>query len=281
MGVWAHGSQFAGYDYVQTSEPVDPEEGEMWYDLDNDRSLAYTGTEWQQLNIIDHGQLAGIVADAHHAWPVPTGGIADDAISTAKVAADAVTNALIAADAVDTDQIATDAVTAALIANGAVDTSQLAADAVTATEVADNETLPVDISGDADSVDGYEGADLQTPASTAQSEVNFYSSSAVASGVTCPANGTADVSFTGWAESFSFEVASDNSSTNWAVRAIDSNGDSIGTGTDSEGPSQTVPLYEVPGKIEYIELTDYSGNEFSIESIEVSVAQPQPHAHQI
>ncbi|MCD2202741.1 H-type lectin domain-containing protein [Halobacterium sp. KA-6] len=66
MGVWAHGSQFAGYDYVQTGEPVNPEEGEMWYDMDNDRSLAYTGTEWQQLNIIDHGQLAGITRDAHH-----------------------------------------------------------------------------------------------------------------------------------------------------------------------------------------------------------------------
>jgi hypothetical protein len=56
------------------------------------------------------------------------------------------------------------------IADGGVDTLQLAGaavtepklqdDAVTAPKVRDGETLPVDISGDADTVDGYEGAEL-------------------------------------------------------------------------------------------------------------------------
>lgn len=54
----------------------------------------------------------------------------------------------------------TDAVTAAKIAAGAVDTEQIAADAVTSTEVKDDETLPVSISGDADTVDGSHASDL-------------------------------------------------------------------------------------------------------------------------
>ncbi|WP_353634598.1 hypothetical protein ABSL23_02265 [Halobacterium sp. NMX12-1] len=66
MGVWASGSQFAGYDYVQASEPPNPEEGETWYDIEANRAGVYTGTQWAEMTVTDHGQLAGITDSAHH-----------------------------------------------------------------------------------------------------------------------------------------------------------------------------------------------------------------------
>ena len=68
--------------------------------------------------------------------------LADDAVKTAKINADAVTNAKIADDAVDTENIADDAITAPLIDDGAVVTAGLASNAVTTVKITDaNVTL--------------------------------------------------------------------------------------------------------------------------------------------
>jgi len=61
---------------------------------------------------------------------------------------------------VDTLQIATDAVTRDKIGDKAVGTGQIGLNAVTKTRVKDGQTFPINISGDADTVDDYEGSDL-------------------------------------------------------------------------------------------------------------------------
>jgi len=66
--------------------------------------------------------------DAHHTYPVPTGGLADQAVSTPKLAL----------GAVDTSQIAGDAVTGAEVASGAIGTDQIAAGGVDTTQIANN-----------------------------------------------------------------------------------------------------------------------------------------------
>ena len=64
------------------------------------------------------------------------GAVADGSITTAKIAADAVTNAKIADDAVDTAQINNNGVTNSKIVDGAVTAAKLAADAVTNAKIA-------------------------------------------------------------------------------------------------------------------------------------------------
>lgn len=60
MAVWAQGSQYSGYDYVQATTPTTAEEGETWYDMESDRAAVYTGDQWKELTVTDHGQLANI-----------------------------------------------------------------------------------------------------------------------------------------------------------------------------------------------------------------------------
>lgn len=68
---------------------------------------------------------------------------------TIAIADDAITSAKIASNAVGTTEIANDAVTSDKIAANAVGTSEIANDAVTADKVADGATLPVNITGNA------------------------------------------------------------------------------------------------------------------------------------
>ena len=75
--------------------------------------------------------------------------IAADAVGTSEIAADAVTSSEIAADAVGTTEIAADAVTASEIAADAVGTSEIAADAVTSSEIAANAVGTSEIADDA------------------------------------------------------------------------------------------------------------------------------------
>lgn|GEM_PF-3039967 len=69
MGIWGQGgsTQFQGYDYVQTAQPADPKEGQTWYDLDADSARVFDGAAWVEMTVTDHGQLSGVVSDAHHA----------------------------------------------------------------------------------------------------------------------------------------------------------------------------------------------------------------------
>ncbi|WP_232703154.1 hypothetical protein [Halobacterium wangiae] len=66
MGVWGSGgSGFQGYDYVQTDQPANPEEGQTWYDVDGDAAFVYDGAAWLEMTVTDHGQLSGVTAGAH------------------------------------------------------------------------------------------------------------------------------------------------------------------------------------------------------------------------
>ena len=85
---------------------------------------------------------AGAVdANALAAGAVTSAKIADDAVTTAKLAAGAVANDNLANSAVTSAKIADDAVTSAKLAAGAVDTNALAAGAVTSAKIADG-TIP-------------------------------------------------------------------------------------------------------------------------------------------
>jgi len=61
---------------------------------------------------------------------------------------------------VGTTQLAPDAVTRDKIGDAAVGTTQIGANAVTRSKVADGQTFPIDIFGNADTVDGYDGSEL-------------------------------------------------------------------------------------------------------------------------
>jgi len=54
-----------GYDYVETFYPSDAEEGESLYHLTEDAAYVYTGTEWTEQTVTDHGQLSGVSEGDH------------------------------------------------------------------------------------------------------------------------------------------------------------------------------------------------------------------------
>ena len=88
-------------------------------------------------------KTAGIADDAVTSAKIPNDAIgstelADDAITSALIADDAITSALIADDAVVTAAIADDAITSALIADDAVVTAAIADDAITQALIADD-----------------------------------------------------------------------------------------------------------------------------------------------
>jgi hypothetical protein len=87
---------------------------------------------------------AGIADDA-----ITSAKIADDAVVTASIADDAITSALIADDAVGTAAIADDAITAALIADDAVGSAAIADDAITSALIADDAVVTASIADDA------------------------------------------------------------------------------------------------------------------------------------
>ena len=87
---------------------------------------------------------AGIADDA-----ITSAKIADDAVVTAAIADDAITSALIADDAVVTAAIADDAITAALIADDAVGSAAIADDAITSALIADDAVVSAAIADSA------------------------------------------------------------------------------------------------------------------------------------
>lgn|GEM_PF-6386256 len=73
MGVWGSGgSAFEGYDYVQNAQPVNPGEGQTWYDIDGNAAYVFDGNAWVQMTVTDHGQLSGVGANDHHTKPTGT-----------------------------------------------------------------------------------------------------------------------------------------------------------------------------------------------------------------
>jgi hypothetical protein len=78
------------------------------------------------------------ISDAHHTYPVPTGGIANGAVTTEKLATDAVTSTKILNSAVTTEKLHPDVqaqLGGASIPDGSVTTVKLAADAVTSVKI--------------------------------------------------------------------------------------------------------------------------------------------------
>jgi len=53
------------YDYVQDTEPADPEEGETWYSYAEDEARVYDGSAWQNQTVTDHGELKNVSVDDH------------------------------------------------------------------------------------------------------------------------------------------------------------------------------------------------------------------------
>ena len=83
---------------------------------------------------LDEGKIHAAYSDGTNVTEVALNTLGGT-IGTAQIADDAVTNAKIADNAVDSDQIAADAVTNAKVAADAVDTTQLVNDAVTAAKL--------------------------------------------------------------------------------------------------------------------------------------------------
>ncbi|EMA57163.1 hypothetical protein [Halorubrum lipolyticum] len=54
-----------GYDYVESFFPDDAEEGESLYHLTEDAAFVYTGTEWTEQTVTEHGQLSGVSEGDH------------------------------------------------------------------------------------------------------------------------------------------------------------------------------------------------------------------------
>lgn len=62
------------YTYVMDGYPGDAEEGESLYHVTEDAAYVYTGSSWVKQTVTNHGQLAGVTANAHPR-PVPSGAI--------------------------------------------------------------------------------------------------------------------------------------------------------------------------------------------------------------
>ncbi|QLG27715.1 hypothetical protein HUG10_09190 [Halorarum halophilum] len=54
-----------GYDYVQNPEPVDPEEGEEWYETGANKAFVFDGAAWIEQTVTSHGALSDLDQDDH------------------------------------------------------------------------------------------------------------------------------------------------------------------------------------------------------------------------
>ncbi|EMA23114.1 hypothetical protein [Haloarcula amylolytica] len=59
-----------GFDYIQSAEPADPENGELWFDTDggtdgNGEVKVYDGTTWDTTGYVSHDQLTNVSPGDH------------------------------------------------------------------------------------------------------------------------------------------------------------------------------------------------------------------------
>jgi len=183
------------YDYVQAEQPADVEEGESWYDLDDDRALVFTDSSGstRELTVTDHAQLSGLVRDAHHNPVSVSGplrlssgqvldlaasdGLTLDADGRLRVAASSVTESMLAVDVATQDALNSHASDA--------DAHHSRFSAADARQAVDGSN--VDIGGDADTVDGQDAADIGPTKMTGSATVSpGETADIIISGVTAP-----------------------------------------------------------------------------------------------
>ncbi len=59
------GASGGTWDYVQTTEPADAEEGEDWYHPTDNEGFVYDGATWQKITVGEHAELGGISTWQH------------------------------------------------------------------------------------------------------------------------------------------------------------------------------------------------------------------------
>jgi len=78
----ASGPSGGGYDYVRdsTSPPSNPEEGDEWYQPDENDAKTYNETsgQWEDMRISDHTQLANVDPASHHNPVTVSGPLTED-----------------------------------------------------------------------------------------------------------------------------------------------------------------------------------------------------------
>jgi len=62
---YSAGGGGGGYDYIQSTEPSNPETGEEWLDTSEGESYVFDGSTWQSTTVTDHGELANVSAGDH------------------------------------------------------------------------------------------------------------------------------------------------------------------------------------------------------------------------
>lgn len=74
MAEWPGVGGSGGFDYVQSSLPAEPVEGEEWYitatdashSFGADEARVYDGATWHLMSVTDHAELGGVGPDQHH-----------------------------------------------------------------------------------------------------------------------------------------------------------------------------------------------------------------------
>ncbi|GGM26836.1 hypothetical protein [Haloarcula argentinensis] len=60
-----------GFDYIQSAEPADPENADLWFDTDggtdgNGEVKVYDGSQWDTTGYVSHDQLTNVSPSDHH-----------------------------------------------------------------------------------------------------------------------------------------------------------------------------------------------------------------------
>ncbi|QGX95005.1 hypothetical protein EI982_09480 [Haloplanus rallus] len=110
------------YNYVQAGTPPNGvEEGETWYETDENTSWVYDGTDWVELSVTDHAQLTGVGASDHHS-PVS---VSQPLVNGGSQSLDLSLGAALHVDGNGDLDIPVDGITSALIDSNAVGDGQL------------------------------------------------------------------------------------------------------------------------------------------------------------
>lgn len=228
-------------------------------------------------------QLGG-PASSLSAYPLATTDLAADAVTAAKIAANAVANSHLQNDAVDTAEIVTDAVTSALIASGAVDQAHLSFDAATQTELNNHagdatahHSKPT--STQSESI----GGGYHTPTILASSTWGTNGASATvaddASATWATANDASDyIRYDTDNSVDGFRIYTNNQSSTWTAKLLDDQNNVLDSFTFGNSSQWTHYNFSAVGERVEITADSGDGNLFEIDLHEVHLPA---HAHSI